>query len=217
MSDPDYINIQNAWEDEQDDSALKDLEDLRLSKMAEALSRVRLQLAETPSEKEIEAEILTQQALNMEYMLKDLLHMRRNKIISDVLRGETPSGIMTLSEEEFYNRLSRAFTSHTEFTEEVLTGTPPPTLRKEDPPKKKKTKDKKKSEKEPDDGLQYIMVRFTREVEEEFVGMDEIVYGPFGKEDIATIPTANARIWLRNGTAVRVIADDIEREDDNEE
>jgi hypothetical protein len=37
------------------------------------------------------------------------------------------------------------------------------------------------------------------------MGLDEMVYGPFKKEDIAMIPSGNARNWLKDGTVTRVV------------
>ena len=33
-------------------------------------------------------------------------------------------------------------------------------------------------------------------------------YGPFKKEDVAMIPSANARTWLRDGTVIRIVAEE---------
>jgi hypothetical protein len=35
-----------------------------------------------------------------------------------------------------------------------------------------------------------------------------VTYGPFKKEDVAVIPTVNARTWLRDGTVVSVVVKD---------
>ena len=57
------------------------------------------------------------------------------------------------------------------------------------------------------DDIEYVLVRFLRPVEDAFLGLDEMTYGPFEKDDIATIPTENARVWLRDGTVTRVAVD----------
>ena len=123
-------------------------------------------------------------------------------VLNLVLQGESPKGSMTLAEEEFHNRIQRGLSSHDKFVGEVLAGSPTPTIKRTG--KKKKTPE---PEKEPDidsDEMEYVMVRFLRPVEDSFVGLDEIEYGPFEEEVVATIPTANARVWLRDGTVVRV-------------
>ncbi len=203
-----YDDIKKTWEDEKSNDALQDLEDLRLSKMVVYLSSVRHLLAETPSENSIQVDLLTQEGLNIEFMLRDLLMLRRTKIMNAVLGQEKPTGSMTLAEEEFYNRVLRGVTSHSDFVEEVLAGTPAPTMKRS----KKKKKEKTPTEKKPPDSdeMEYVMVRFLRSVEEPFMGLDEVAYGPFQEEDIATIPTANAKSWLRDGTVTRVMPSNAE-------
>ena len=100
-----YDDIRKTWEDEKNNDALQNLEDLRLSKMVAYLSSVRHLLAETPSENSIQVDLLTQEGLNIEFMLRDFLMLRRTKIMNAVLGQEKPAGSMTLAEEEFYNRL----------------------------------------------------------------------------------------------------------------
>ena len=158
-------------------------------------------LAETPSGNVIQIELLQEEGINVEFMIKDLLMIRRQKILSAALRNEKPRGSMTLAEEELYKRLIRGLESHEEFINSIVTGTPAPAI----------TKQKSKSNETPntsdidEDTLEYIMVRFLRPVKDSVMGLDEGIYGPFKKEDVATIPTANAKIWLKDGTAARVV------------
>jgi DNA replication initiation complex subunit (GINS family) len=207
-----YDDIRKTWEDEKSSESLQNLEDLRLSKMVAYLSSVRHLLAETPSENSVQVDLLTQEGLNIEFMLRDLLMIRRTKIINAILSNEKPKGSMTLAEEEFYNRVSRGMSGHSDFVEEVLAGTPVPTMKRS---KKKKKKDSPPPKKKPadSDDLEYVMVRFLRPVEDPFMGLDEVVYGPFQEEDIATIPTANAKSWLRDGTVARIVPSSVEGDD----
>lgn len=199
MSELAYEDIRKIWETETQNEDLQDLEDLKLTKMTTYLTDVRLSLAQTPSDDSLQADILTQEILNLEYMLKDLLLLRRKKIVSAALAKRRPLGVMTLAEEEMYNRFVRGLEGHQEFVTEALTGSPSPTM-------KRKAKDRKKSvSSSPDSGgVSYVLVRFLREIEESFMGIDEEVYGPFHSEDVATIPAENAKTWLRDGTVERV-------------
>ncbi|MHA1902966.1 MAG: DNA replication complex subunit Gins51 [Candidatus Thorarchaeota archaeon] len=209
MSNQDINSIQKAWEEENESEELRNLEDLRLSEMISYLSKLRLSLAETPAENQLQAELFTQEALNLEYMLKDLLILRREKILTSVLVRKKPLGIMVLAEEEFYNRILRGIDGHLEFIENSVVGTPISTTKR-----RKKTKPSKsgktKSDTKASSDIEYIVVRFLRSVEEAFVGIDEVTYGPFQKEDVATIPTDNARIWLSDGTISRVVTNNLE-------
>lgn len=202
MSEISYINIKNAWEDELSNNALQNLADLRLSKMVSYLSKVRLELAATNADDVLQADLLSQQALNIEFMLKDLLEYRRNKILKAAFSNRKPTGDMTLAEEGFYKETQRALDSHIDFVKEALSGATP-----QSKPKTKKGKSTKKSDETIED-IDYIIVRFLRPIKEPFMGLDEKTHGPFEKEAVAKIPVANARTWLRDGTASRIIPED---------
>ncbi len=203
MSEKTYDDIQTAWEEEKQSETLLDLDDLSLGKMSEYLSQVRLALTEVPADDEIQAELYTREIRNLEYMLKDLLMVRRSKIIKAALEHKEPKGVMTLSEEEFYNRISRGFAIHSEFVEATLTGRPVSSQSSEEVA----------ADGFDDTELEYITVRFARTIETPFLGMDERTYGPFQKEDIATIPAANAQPWLRDGTVIRIVIEEHEDRD----
>ncbi|MFW9918334.1 MAG: hypothetical protein ACFFED_01940 [Candidatus Thorarchaeota archaeon] len=204
MSEIGYDDIRELWKDEKDRRDLGYLEDLKLSKVIKYLSKIRQSLAEIPSDNALQVELLQEEGINVEFMVKDLLMIRRNKILRIVLNAERMTGSMTLAEEEFYNRLLRAVESHSEFINEAIMGKPVPTITKSKSKKTEKTAPVKEDIPE-DEALEYIMVRFLRPIEDAIVGLDEVVYGPFEKEDVATIPTANAKTWLSDGTAVRIM------------
>jgi DNA replication initiation complex subunit (GINS family) len=198
LSDTLYKDISAAWATEIANDELQSLEDLRLSKMTEYLSKIRYALTETPAENQLQADMYTQEALNLEFMLKDLLMLRRNKIVKAAMAQRRPIGSMVLSEEEFYNRLLRGFEGHSNFVKESLTGIPSSILTQP-------TDDGEASLQE--DVVDYVIVRFLRSIDDSIIGIDERTYGPFKKEDLITIPSANARVWLRDGTVVRVATD----------
>ena len=120
FSEINYDDIRTACEDEIANERLQDLADLRLSKMIAYLSKVRFELASTNAEDVLQADLITQEALNTEFMLKDLLEYRRNKILKAALSSRKPTGDMTLTEEGFYKSIQRAFDSHIEFVKESL-------------------------------------------------------------------------------------------------
>ncbi len=200
MSELGYDDIKSTWENEVQNEGLQDLGDLRLSKMVAYLSSVRLALASTDAEKRIQADLLTQEALNLEFIIEDLLTIRRQKILKAALSGYRPKGDMTLAEEELFNRTQRALDGHTEFINDSLAGSKP---------KKKKAKDDVRKTRTPSsETVEYVTVRFLQPIIDAFLGLDEKTYGPFKKEDVAMIPAANARAWLRDGTVVRIVTEE---------
>jgi hypothetical protein len=163
--------------------------------MVSHLSKARLELAGMGTGNELQAELLTQEILNMESMLRDLLQIRRKKILELILQGGTVSAnMMTVSEGEFYNRVKRAFDGHEEYLKGSIAGTVP-------------TMDYDEAESEEEDEDGYIIGRFLQAVEAPIVGLDEMVHGPFEKDSVAVIPRDNAMNWLEDGTIARVIID----------
>ena len=198
MSEIGYDEIHTTWKEEKDSKKIGQLEDLKLSKMVEYLSHLRQTLAETPSDNTLQVELLQEEGVNVEFMIKDLLMIRRDKILRIVLNEEKMTGTMTLAEEELYTRLLRGLESHAEFVTEAIIGKPSPTITKTKSKKSESPSPPKEAPEE--DSLEYVMVRFLKPVKDAVVGLDETIYGPFEKEDVATIPTANAKIWLSDGT-----------------
>ena len=193
-----YDMISAAWEAETGNEELQSLNDLQLTKMTEYLSKVRFELTETAAGNQLQADLLSQEALNLEFMIKDLLMVRRSKIVKAALEQTKPSGELTLSEEEFYNRLVRGIDGHLESVNESLTGLPSPTP---------KQSGAEIGASEVYDEVEYVVVKFVNPIEDAFLGMDEATYGPFKKQDLARIPFANAKQWLQDGTVVRVVPD----------
>ncbi len=206
MSDLGYTDIEATWKSELENEGLQDLGDLRLSKMVSYLSSVRLSLAALDAEKRIQADILTQEALNLEFMIEDLLKLRKQKILKSALSGHRPRGDMTLSEEDLYKDFQSALDRHTEFVKESLAGTPTPTKKKT----KKKKQTKKKEPEPPSDTeeIDYVYVRFLSAIKDKVMGIDEKTYGPFKKESVARLPAANVSHWIRDGTVVRFVPEE---------
>ncbi|MEM2142243.1 MAG: hypothetical protein QXS20_01980 [Candidatus Thorarchaeota archaeon] len=196
MNEDGYEYLNRLWTNEMENEDLQDLDDTKLSKAMEYLTMLRVDLAQTPSEQQLRAELLTAMIRNVEFMLNDLVSIRRDKILRDALENRRPTGAMTNAEEEFFGRLQRASAGHLEFAEEVLAGG-----------------SVRKSGSAGDDGTScdtttdYVTVRFIKPIDSAFVGVDGETYGPFKAEDIASVPYENVKHWLRNGTVTRVVLD----------
>ncbi len=195
MSEMTYDDIRRTWETELEEQDLQNLDDLRVGRMTAFLAGARLMLTEVPAENRLQAELLTREIKIVETMLKDLLVIRREKIIRAALSRRRPLGAMTLSEEDLYNRLVRALDEFEEYMNGVLTGQQKSSI--------KKTEEQHTDSKE-EETVEYVIVRFMRPIDSPFVGIDERIYGPFKVEDVATIPRENVQAWLRDGTVMRV-------------
>lgn len=192
-----YREIEETWMREVRNEELQDLEDVRLSKMISYLSRVRLSLAEAKDD--LHEKLLNQEGQNLEFMLRDLLTLRRDKIIRAAMSLTKPEGLMTLPEEEFYNRLIRAFNGHLEFVNDSLRGITHSTT--------SRPVDIEHGEYDESDELEYVTVRFIKGTGIPAEGLDGRTYGPYEKEDLARMPASTALVWINQNIAVRVIND----------
>ncbi len=195
-----YDDVARIWDREVQSEELVDLDDLTVGRMAQYLAKVRLALTEVPAEDVVQEDIYRQEIENLEFMIRDLLTLRRDKILRAVLSGTTVDAGMTLAEEEFYGRIKRGLQHHAEFIEGILSGNGPTSGGTDT------------TEADEEDEAGYVLVRFEQDVEIPFVGIDERVYGPFRREDVATIPAINAQAWLRNGTVIRIVPEQKEDE-----
>lgn len=194
-----YDEIEETWARETRNEELQDLEDVRLSRMVAYLSKVRLSLAEAKDE--LHERLLSQEGQNLEFMLKDLLSLRRDKIIRAAMTLTKPEGLMTLPEEEFYNRLIRAFKGHYEFINDSLRGITHSTL--------SRPVDIEQGEYDEMEDIEYVTVRFIRATGIPAEGLDGRTYGPYEKEDLARMPASTALVWINQNIATRVISEDI--------
>ncbi|MHA1961802.1 MAG: hypothetical protein ACW99U_16385 [Candidatus Thorarchaeota archaeon] len=205
MSDPKYEEIREAWTEEVETKPLQALEDLRFNKMVSYLSQIRLSLAGAKGE--LHTSLLSQEGQNLEYMLRDLLMLRRDKILAAALELQRPQGIMTLPEEEFYNRLVRGFKGHREFVSESLSGTGVVTLKSTEHGESDGTTESG------DDELDYVTVRFLKPTEIPAEGLDGRTYGPYAREDIARMPVSTALVWINQKAAIRVMTEEMDPSD----
>ena len=191
-----YNEISKIWATEVNEDSLQPFTRRQLLNIIVYISKIRLTLASDGTGTKLQEELLKQEALNLEFMLKDLLLLRKQKLLNLVLTGRHPPVELTiLDEEDFYTKVKTAFDMHHQFVESSLAGSATA-----------KSDAKDKEELPPAD--EYMTVRFLRDVEDAFLGLDGHEHGPFKKEHVAMIPADNARNWERNGTVSRVILED---------
>jgi hypothetical protein len=182
---------------EVNEEALQPLTSKRLTKMVIYLSKVRLMLASDSTDDKLQKELLKQEALNLEFMIRDLLLLRRQKILNLVLaRRLLSEDQVTMNEVDFYRKTKFAFDNHNEFVESSLAGAS--TI-----PQSDTGKDLDSSA-----GTEYVTVRFLKDIDNAFMGLDGLEHGPFKKENVAMIPYKNAMNLSQDGAVSRVIFED---------
>ncbi|MBD3405535.1 MAG: hypothetical protein GF411_05290 [Candidatus Lokiarchaeota archaeon] len=201
MSKLSYDDVYRIWKSEVKFDELGDLEDLRLGDMISYLSKTRLSLAHTDADNQLQANLFTQEIQNLEFMIRDLLQIRSRKIVDAALAGKRPVGLMTISEEELYNRVLRGMEAHSKFIEESLAGS----VSSDRASKTRPTDDIVEKPPESEGEIEYITLKFLTDVPAS-VGIDGTTLGPFKAEDIASVPAPNAKNMIHNHVAVRVVS-----------
>ena len=117
-------------------------------------------------------------------MLAELFEVRYRKLGEKAFARETvPQNCLTEEEEKFYREIFSLAESYHSFSKDVLRS--------------------HLSSIEKDAKQAVPVLRFVQEVPA-LVGADMKTYGPFGPEDIATLPPENARLLIKQGVAVEV-------------
>ena len=134
--------------------------------------------------KTAKAKLLSTASINVKVMVGELFFLRYRKLREKAFARETVArDCLTEQEEKFYDGVLPLAEAYRAFFKDVLRGHLSP-LEK---------------------GAKQTMtvLRFVQEIPA-LVGADLKTYGPFGPEDIATLPPENARILVKQGVAVEV-------------
>ncbi|PVX25978.1 MAG: hypothetical protein CW691_02780 [Candidatus Bathyarchaeum sp.] len=134
--------------------------------------------------KTTKAKLLDNEFTNVKVMVDELFALRYKKLREHVFVRETVTReALTEEEKKLYGEVLPLAEAYCSFSKEILRG--------------------RLSRIEKGAKQALIVLRFVQEIPA-LVGADMKTYGPFGPEDIATLPPENARILLKQGMAVEV-------------
>jgi DNA replication initiation complex subunit (GINS family) len=178
-----YDELFKAWKTEKETAVLQKLSENFYSALAYYIKNIREE-RRMLDEKSAKGRLLTREFKSVVALVRDLVWLRYYKTMKASLAGE-PVLIQALTKEERqqYGDILPSETSKN-FSKEILQGRLPD-LRTE----ANKTK----------------VIRLLRKIPA-IVGADMKTYGPFEPEDIATVPSENARLLIKQGAAVEVMA-----------
>ena len=180
-----YDELYEAWKKEKENAEIQSLQKNFYAKIADYLKKIREE-RRMLDEKTTKAKLLKREFKNVNNMAKELFQLRYKKLREKSLAGETvPRKVLTEEEEKLYGEILPLAEAYQAFLKDILRGSLS-RIEKEEKPKK-------------------ILLRFVQEIPA-IVGSDMKTYGPFEPEDIATLPSENARILIKQGVAVEVEA-----------
>jgi DNA replication factor GINS len=178
-----YDELYEAWKKEKENVEIQRLSKGFYAKIADYVKKIREE-RRMLDEKTTKAKLLKREFENVKNMAKELFQLRRDKVRKKALARETvPREVLTEEEEKFHGEVLPLAEAYQAFLKDILQG------------RLSRTEKEEKAKK--------ILLRFVQEIPA-IVGSDMKTYGPFEPEDIATLPSENARILIKQGVAVEV-------------
>ena len=178
-----YNKLYEAWRKEKEASTLQPLPKDFYRKIAEYVKKIREE-SRMIDNKTIKGKLSKIEYENVKKMIDELLTLRLGKILSCLSSGkEIPKNCLAREEEKISEKTISITEYFRELAKNLLHG--------------KVSRDTSKKER------RKVVVRFLKEVPA-IVGVDLRTYGPFKSEDVASLPTENARVLIRQGLAVEV-------------
>jgi len=178
-----YDELYEAWRKEKENAEVQPLPKDFFTRLAQYVKKLKEE-GRMLDEKTIRARLLLQESKNVKKLSEDLIRLRYEKNLRKVIVGESiAKESFSEEEEKLFKELTTSQESYQGFLKGILSGrSPSPEVK--DRPKKQ-------------------VLRFLHEVPS-IIGADLKPYGPFRPEDVASVPTENAKILIKQGLAVEV-------------
>ncbi len=180
-----YNELFEAWKREKESGEIQKLSGKFYAALAGYMKKIREE-SRMLDEKTMKARLLRRERENAKRLVKELVELRYEKALKSAASGKPVSReVLTEEEARLHGEILPLAESYKTFLKGILRGQVS-RVEKGEKPKK-------------------LLVRFLQEIPA-IVGSDMKTYGPFKPEDIATLPTENARIFLKRAVAVEVEA-----------
>lgn len=178
-----YTELYEIWRSELESVELAKLSSDFYFRVADYLRKMKEE-SRMLDKRTVKANLLKKEMRNVKRMVRELIQTRYKKLIKKMARDEkVPLDILTSEEKKIYTGSAPLAEAYHSFAENLLRGQ----MLKMDVKQKGKT----------------AVLRFLRDVPA-IIGADMKTYGPFKAEDIASLPTENAKILIKQGLAEKV-------------
>jgi DNA replication factor GINS len=178
-----YNELYAAWRREIDDASLGGLPPDFYAKIADYLRRIREE-NRMLDKKSVKVNLLEHEALNVNWMLEELVWVRYKKLIRTLTQSQKlPSELLTVEEAKMCETFVTFTDAYQNFARDLMQGQ----VAKVDAEVSHKR----------------VTLRFSKNIPS-IIGADMKTYGPFVAEDVASLPVENAKILVKQGLAVLV-------------
>jgi DNA replication factor GINS len=175
-----YNELYEAWKREVESVELEKLQPDFYSRIADYVKRLKGE-GRMLDKKTVKAKLLKVEMRNVKRMIHELVQTRYKKTIGKLVEGEgLRFDVFQAEERKLYGGVSPIAEAYPRLIDGILHGNLP----KEGA----ETKHKR------------AVLRFLKDVPA-IVGSDMKTYGPFQAEDVASLPTRNAKILIKRGVA----------------
>jgi DNA replication factor GINS len=193
-----YDQLFAAWRREIEEASLGGLPPDFYGKIAEYMRRIKED--NELDQKTIKINLLEHEAQNAELMLTEILELRYKKIIKIITKNQKiPLELLTVEEGKMAGKFATFSAEYQKFKEDLKQGQ----LATPSPIKVTIETDNKLTATQTAPTQKRLTIRFTKNIPA-IMGADMKSYGPFNAEDVASLPTLNAQILVKQGLAVLV-------------
>ena len=180
-----YKELNEVWKRELEDDELERLSPDFYSRIADYLRRLKEE-SRMLDKRTLKATLLKKEMRNVKRMIQDLIRTRYKKLIKKAAKDEKiQSNVLTVEEEKIYAGFSLLAETYWSLAKSIIRGYVP----KVDVEQERIR----------------TVLRFLKDVPA-IIGTDMKTYGPFKVEDIASLPTENAKVMIKQGLAEKVEA-----------
>jgi DNA replication factor GINS len=181
-----YSELYAAWQHEIENTDLQPLPADFYARVAEYLRRIKEENS-SADQKTVRKNLLESELRNVNRIVKELLRVRRKKLMRTVASAQKlPSDMLTTEESEIFAGFLPFTQAYRQLVKSLLQGQTSSktekSLEKEEVPHKR------------------VALRFLKPVPA-IIGSDMKTYGPFVAEDVASVPVENAKILTKQGFA----------------
>lgn len=181
-----YTELYRAWKEEKGSHELRVLPKTFYSDLSHYMKSLKEEKRMIDG-RSIRARLIEHEFKNAKRLTVELIQLRRKKILRDIIKRKVLSkNKFSREEETIYDGLTAILKKYEDLQRAVLEGKKPKIEKNESIGKPKK-----------------ILIRFLQEMPP-IIGVDMKTYGPFKSEDIAFLPTGNAKVLIEKGIAMKV-------------
>jgi DNA replication factor GINS len=178
-----YDELSRAWKSEAEKTELEKLSADFYPRIADYMKKLREE-GRMLDKRTLKINLLKKESQNSGAMIERLIRTRYRKIVAKMVRGEDfAQDTMTPEEKEIYSKVSSFSEVVRSFVKEIIRGQ---ALKTKIEAEHKRT-----------------ALRFLKEVPA-IIGADIKTYGPFKVEDVASMPTENGRILIKQSLAEKL-------------